>query len=161
MEITNDNNQLKPNIDYDEKNNFQLKKIIIVLICILLIIIAVISLLQMLKVPKKQSSEIIFPSPTAVESKIKFPLTPTDILPTNTGVFEEEMPEEIKKIAEQKQALKFSLPVTQPEFSIAFDYGEDKFIVSLNPPQATALEKFQLWLQNNYPAIPIDRFVFR
>ena len=143
------------------KPNLKIYLILILIVAVLITLIFIFSYLR-----KKRGviePPPVFPTPTSVE----FPsdITPTDELtppeshPTFTGVLEEELPPDLKALSEQKQALKRNVPLTQPLFSIDFDYGEDKFIVSLNDPKDQARTSFEDWLKDNYPAIPLDRFI--
>jgi len=102
--------------------------------------------------------DINLPTPTTVEVRVT---TPPTVAPTFTGALDEELPKEERDLVEQKQALKTRLPLTEANFTITFDYGEDKFIVELAEPKAESQVKFNDWLQANYPAIPIDRFIIK
>ncbi|PIV09333.1 hypothetical protein COS31_03405 [Candidatus Roizmanbacteria bacterium CG02_land_8_20_14_3_00_36_15] len=140
--------------------------IVIALIVLLSILFLSVLVMQRKKTnpsPSNQPTNINLPSPTTVEVRITTPptLTPTPILPTSTGVFEEQLPKEQQDLSTQKQALKTKLPINNNNFALVFDYGEDKFIVSLKEPKETNKKVFEDWLKANYPAIPIDRFLIK
>jgi heme/copper-type cytochrome/quinol oxidase subunit 2 len=101
------------------------------------------------------------PTPTTIEVRTTIPPTPTEIPPTSTGVFEEQLPKAEQDLVDQKQALKSKTPLTNPAFTITFDYAEDKFVVELALPKADSQTKFSQWISTNYPAIPLDRFILK
>jgi len=96
------------------------------------------------------------PSPT-----ISPTITPTPIPPTFTGVKDEKIPQEVVDFSQQKLSLMQKLPLKTTDFTIDFDYSNDKFIVKLNPPKEDSQKKFDDWLKNNYPSIPQDQFIFQ
>jgi len=137
------------------------------LITVLFVLVIILSLTVWL-IQKKQNVplptkpvDVNLPTPTTIEVRTTIPPTPAGISPTSTGVFEEELPKEIQDLADQKQALKAKTPLTEINFIITFDYGEDKFIVQLQDPKPESQTKFKEWLQANFPAIPIDRFIIK
>lgn len=141
--------------------------------------ILLIMILLVLLLPKKGSQEqpAITPSmalpsalPTANRSSsslsskpgIKITVTPTLVPPNFTGVIEDQqIPQAETDLAVQKSELRKILPLTQPTFTITFDYANDQFLVTLSEPKDASKTKFNEWLQNNYPKIPIDRFSFK
>lgn len=138
------------------------------LIIAFLIIFVVLYTISFILQTKKQTKPKIFKktiTPTSNSWQMKntpiSPLTPTLIPPTFTGVFEKEMPEAEASLVKQKQALKTHLPFTDDNFVITFDYEQDKFIVQLKEPKTNSQIKFKEWLKNNYPAIPLDRFILK
>lgn len=142
-------------------NNPKLKNYIYTLVGILVFIGLLLFVLQFIKNRRSTSDSILYPTPTAIEGKRTYRLTPSPIPPTGTGVYEEQLPKAEQDLADQKQALKFKLPVIEPTFNMTFDYGEDKFVVELKDPKDQAQQNFLTWLQANYPAITIDRFIFK
>jgi len=96
------------------------------------------------------------PKPTLTTNII-----PTTILPTFTGVEEEKIPQEIVDFSQQKLNLIQRLPLKTTNFSIDFDYENDKFIVKLNPPKEESQKKFEDWLKNNYFSTFKDLFIFQ
>lgn len=115
------------------------------------------------------------PLPTLIPTEIQFassvpkvtptqgtPPTPTLIPPTFTGAFEDQhIPQSETDLAVQKSDLRKKTPLTQPGFTITFDYANDQFVVTLNEPKDTNRDQFLQWLQTNYSAIPLDRFNIR
>lgn len=100
--------------------------------------------------------------PTAKPKMTTAPIGTPEVHPTGfTGVKEEQLPKEIADLSKQKQELRGKTPLTQPAFTITFDYGEDKFVVTLKEPKGTSKSSFDQWLRTNYPAIPSDRFAFK
>lgn len=153
------------NIEETNKNKYFL--VIIILIFVVIILWFFILLIQKKLTSPKEEKAPVQPIPTKVENIFKVPTeTPipnlTEIQPaTQTGVLEEELPIEEKILSEQKQALKEKLPLATDFFTIEFDYSEDKFIVNLKPPKATNQQNFIKWRLQNYPNIPLDRFIFK
>ena len=141
--------------------------LIISLVIILGILLLMILILQIKKNNQKTGSgSTTVPTPTSVENIFKVPsaspgLSPTEIPATNTGVLNEQLPEEVQNLATQKKNLRSKLPINNSNFVIVFDYTEDKFIVKLKEPKDTNQTVFEKWLQENYPAIPIDRFIIK
>ena len=87
-------------------------------------------------------------------------ITPTPIPPTSTGA-KGEIPQQTVDFSQQKLSLMQKLPLETEDFSIDFDYDNDKFIVKLNPPKEDSQKKFNDWLKNNYPSIPQSQFIFQ
>ena len=141
--------------------------------------ILVVMVLLVLLLPKKSSQEqpvitptVVLPSAIPTISRnsssssskpvIKITVTPTLVPPNFTGVIEDQqIPQAETDLAVQKSELRKKLPLTQPTFTITFDYANDQFLVTLSEPKDTSKTKFNEWLQNNYPKIPIDRFAFK
>jgi len=101
------------------------------------------------------------PTPTTVEVRTTTSLTPTEIPATQTGALDEQLPQQEQDLATQKQELKSKVPINNANFFLVFDYGEDKFIVDLKQPKEDNKTVFENWLNANYPAIPIDRFIIK
>ena len=72
-----------------------------------------------------------------------------------------EIPEDVKTKAEEKTKLLESLPYSQKEFLIGFDFEKNKFVVTLSKPKSLSRQTFLDWLKTNYPNIPISEFVFK
>lgn len=89
-------------------------------------------------------------------------LTPT-LVPVRpfTGVTDPQIPKEANDLAIQKQALVDKMPFSHPFFTIAFDFSQDKFTVTLKDPKQTSRAAFESWLKDNYPNIPLDRFILK
>lgn len=119
--------------------------------------------------PQKQ---ILSPAPTItpiiIEKKSRFPspsitqFIPSVLIPTFTGVKEEEVPKEKLTISQQYLDLKKRLPVITDDFKIDYDFNEAKFIVVFKKPFETAQSKFYQWLiENGFDKIPKEDFDFR
>lgn len=112
--------------------------------------------------PSNLQPTIGFPTPTSV--KVNFPtenqkmtITPADF----TGVAEVTIPQPTIDAANLKRSLRQKMPLTLSTFSLSFDYGEDKFIVTLNEPKDQSRKEFDQWKNNNYPGIEINQFNFK
>lgn len=104
------------------------------------------------------------PTPTAIQtSPAEVTETiPTDVMPTFTGVREEEIPKEEEEKINQAFELRQRLPIKASQFELDYDYENDNFIVKINEPFAENRQNFGQWLINNgYDKIPEDRFVFK
>ena len=77
------------------------------------------------------------------------------------GALDEPVPQNIIDLSNQKRDLQSKVPLNLSTFSIDFDYGEDKFIVSLKDPRDTAQKEFESWRGANYPALGSEQFTFR
>ncbi|KKP67209.1 MAG: hypothetical protein UR63_C0019G0003 [Candidatus Roizmanbacteria bacterium GW2011_GWC2_35_12] len=105
------------------------------------------------------------PIPTTVEVNPPPYLEPTIGAPyiepvEFTGVKDIELPPEVLERSTQKRDLRITTPFDTGLFRIDFDYSEDKFLVSINEPRKDNLKQFEDWKRNNYPAIPINQFIF-
>jgi len=110
--------------------------------------------------PSSDTGDGFQPTPTTIEVRTTIP--PTEIpAATRTGALEEQLPKEVLDLATQKQSLKSKLPLSNPFFTITFNYAEDKFVVTLKEPKTDAKTNFTNWLKANYTAIPEDRFTFK
>ena len=105
------------------------------------------------------------PFPTSVETNPSFPaaLNPTSItIPADfTGVIEETIPQPVIDLAAQKKDLRQKTPLELSTFTITFDYGEDKFIVTLKNPKDQAQKEFESWRTANYQGLGIDQFLLK
>lgn len=162
-----------------QKPNFKLYAILFVIIAVFLVIALLIPLgrkeSQTGKTGPRPTSTQSFPSPTTYQGSqtpYTYPTTKPkttgetaaqpEVHPTGfTGVKDEELPKNLADLSKQKQELRAKTPLTQPSFTITFDYGEDKFVVTLKEPKGTSKPYFDQWLKANYPAIPSDRFIFQ
>ena len=144
-----------------------------ILIIGLVVLLGILSLMVLVLQTKKNNKgtggteSTVVATPTSVENIFKVPsaspgLSPTEVpVATRTGVLEEQLSKQTKNLASQKQALKAKLPINNSNFVIVFDYSEDKFIVELKTPTDSNKTVFEEWLAENYPAIPIDRFIIK
>lgn len=135
-------------------------------------VIALVLLLILLLVPfnkKKSSQTIPTPVPTTIiilPTKSLLPkvgVAPSLIPPQSfTGAdVNQEIPESLRTIGEQKTALRRITPLTLPFGTIEFDYENDIFLVRLTNQSETVQQEFTLWREQNYPALTQDKFAFR
>ncbi|MBI3366182.1 hypothetical protein HY041_00965 [Candidatus Roizmanbacteria bacterium] len=140
-------------------------KIFIILFIILGIFILIVLLYPFGKPVKEPQQIKVVPTPTKVvvmptivvsqsaEKKI-------NITPRFTGV-NEDIPEPTLNAAMQKQALKKKTPLSENGFVITYDYQSDNFIVALSEPKQDNKQVFEQWLKQNYPLIPLNKFLFK
>jgi len=101
------------------------------------------------------------PLPNFITPTINETVTPNLTPIEFTGVKDEPIPQEIVDYTNQKLTLMQKMPFKTTDFTIDFDYNNDKFIVELNPPEEDNQKKFENWLKDNYPSIPKDQFLFQ
>ncbi|MBI5127420.1 hypothetical protein HZA76_03105 [Candidatus Roizmanbacteria bacterium] len=130
---------------------------------IIIILFLIITFVPFGKKPTINQEENNFPTPTTVETT-----QPQDngLMPTVepvdfTGVAEQEIPEETVNLSLQKQDLRGRIPLDLSTFSVDFDYGEDKFVVTLKDPKDQARSEFENWRSTNYPSLGNNQFNFR
>ncbi len=138
------------------------------MIYIILLGILVILMIAVVIFPAKNQSEKLIqpanPTPTTVEIAPSLPSNPSTplptIMPTDTGA-SEEVPAAMKDLSTQKQNLRRKTPFKQAAFTIAFDYTNDNFIVTVTEPKAVNQQTFSVWLKQNYPLLPLSQFVLQ
>ncbi len=133
-------------------------KLYIILLIILAILFILILVLPYGK-KKQPAPTATIPTPTLVRlnpTKAPIPLPK----PTSTGG-QEVIPQSIESYAIQKQNLRKKTPVNENGFTITYDYANDQFTVLLQKPIAANRELFNTWLQQNYPLIPQNKFIFK
>jgi len=144
-------------------NNKQLK-LIIIPILLLSVLLLVFFLLTISKKRPQNNSIIPFsPSPT-INKLIQQKITqfPTIIPPAFTGAAKDpEIPLEELDSSSQKYILRKKTPFKQNNFSIFFDYSTDMFNVILQDPKDITQASFSAWLNENYSAIPMNRFIVK
>ncbi|MCL4363980.1 hypothetical protein M1328_01950 [Patescibacteria group bacterium] len=106
-----------------------------------------------------------FPTPTLVQinqsnQNQNIP-TPTIAPADFTGVAPVTIPPAIMNLSRQKQDLRGKVPLQLATFSVDFDYGEDKFVVTLKDPKDQAKQDFENWRSTNYPDLGSSEFNFR
>jgi hypothetical protein len=103
-----------------------------------------------------------FPTPTSIDGR-QLPADQSPMIETAdfTGAADEELPKEVTDQINQKQDLRYRMPLSLSTFIIDFDYGEDKFTVALSEPKNQSLQEFEEWKSANYPAIPTNQFIFK
>ena len=78
-----------------------------------------------------------------------------------TGALNEPIPQEIINLAAQKKDLRSKVPLNLTTFSIDFDYGEDKFVVTLKDPKDQSQKEFEGWRTSNYSGLGVEQFLIR
>ena len=107
---------------------------------------------------------ISVPFPTSIETNSTGSTDSTDStnIPVDfTGVAEEELPKQIIDLTAQKKDLRQKTPLSLSTFTIDFDYGEDKFIITLKDPKDQAQREFENWRGANYPGLGTEQFLLR
>ena len=72
----------------------------------------------------------------------------------------QELPPELKNIGLQKTTLRRLTPLTLTFATIEFDYTNDIFLVRLLDPKEESQIQFNSWIDQNYPALTEDKFIF-
>lgn len=90
-----------------------------------------------------------------------FPDTNTTIIPERkTGAIDDDIPKiELDKSAQKTDLIK-KTPLKLEVATVTFDFAEDQFFVILVEPKTTSRTRFESWLKENYPAIPVTEFQF-
>lgn len=134
---------------------------------LILIIILIILFILALFLPSYLNQKSItnniqqtIPTPTLVQVIPSKQPGPTLIEPTSTGG-QEDIPKNVEDSAAQKQNLRRKTPFQGNGFMITFDYANDQFIVALQQPTTTNQELFKNWLKQNYPLIPLNKFLLK
>ncbi len=130
---------------------------------VLFILILIIPLSKKTTNNNLQPTISIIPTPTSVEIN---PLTinnpsPTSVPADFTGVAEEELPPQVLDTSLQKKDLRQKVPLDLSTFVIDFDYGEDKFIVTLKDPKDQARREFESWRGVNYTGLGSEQFLIK
>jgi len=130
---------------------------------VLLILILVIPFSKKTSIQKTTTPSSDQPFPTSVETNNQVTNNDSQItVPADfTGVAEEELPKQIIDLASQKKDLRQKTPLDLSTFIIDFDYGEDKFIVTLKDPKDQAQREFENWKTSNYPGLGAEQFLLR
>lgn len=116
---------------------------------------------------KKSPSSSLTPTPnsiqpTSVKTDSAGSISPSTVPVSDfTGAVDEPIPQTIIDRASQKKDLQSKVPLELSTFSIDFDYGEDKFIVTLKDPKDQAQKEFESWKNTNYPGLGNEQFLFR
>ncbi|MCX6730784.1 MAG: hypothetical protein NTZ55_02970 [Candidatus Roizmanbacteria bacterium] len=72
----------------------------------------------------------------------------------------QELPQDLKTVGEQKTALRRITPLTLAFGTIEFDYVNDIFLVRLAKPNDQSTQLFVIWREQNYPALTDNKFIF-
>lgn len=136
-------------------------------------IIALVLVFILLLIPfnKKKTSQTV-PTPVPTTTIIILPtksllpkegIVPSLIPPQSfTGAdVNQEIPDSLRTVGEQKTALRRLIPLTLPFGTIEFDYENDIFLVRLTNQSEEIRQEFALWREQNYPALTQDKFAFR
>jgi hypothetical protein len=110
------------------------------------------------RIINQQQSNI--PTPTTVIIIPTFPSEKIVLTPRFTGA-NESIPSPVLDFAKQKQELKKKTPLAQNIFTLTYDYQSDTFVVVLAEPKQDNKTVFEQWLQQNYPLIPLNKFLFK
>ncbi|MFA6017204.1 MAG: hypothetical protein WC744_03905 [Patescibacteria group bacterium] len=78
-----------------------------------------------------------------------------------TGVAEEQLPAQVLNTSIQKKDLRLKTPLNLSTFTIDFDYGTDKFVVTLHDPKDQAQKEFESWRTANYPGLGAEQFLLK
>lgn len=140
---------------------------IIIAALIIVLIILSITVFLISRIPQKPTGNItpISQPVSSTTTPISTPdstalLSATPIPPFFTGAKDDAPPEEETNFVDQKSDLINKSPISQPTFTVSYNYDTDKIDVQLAEPKDQSRQQFDQWLQATYPLIPLDRFVF-
>lgn len=105
-----------------------------------------------------------FPTPTSIETNQQSTINNQQLTIESadfTGVAEEELPPAVLDASLQKKDLRQKTPLDLSTFTIDFNYGEDKFIVTLKDPKDLAQKEFENWRTSNYPGLGTEQFIIK
>lgn len=77
------------------------------------------------------------------------------------GDLTQDLPSDVKLLAQQKTELRRKTPLTMSFGVISFDYENDRFVLLLNGPKDQSQTAFNTWLKQTYPAIPLEQFAIQ
>lgn len=77
-----------------------------------------------------------------------------------TGAMDEEFSKEEKEEIDQRRGLRLRAPYDGVTFYIDFDYSSDKFNITLNPDNEQSKQEFLNWIQENYPSLINEEFIY-
>ena len=127
---------------------------------------------------KNTNKQNVVPTPTLLPNgkqlptSFQIPASPTSANPINGltptliplhftgGNLTQDLPTDVKLFSQQKTDLRRKAPLTLPFGTISFDYTNDKFILTLVEPKDQSQTSFNTWLQQTYPALTEDAFIF-
>lgn len=102
------------------------------------------------------------PEPTIVNlAEVTITTNPNDIPatpPPQTGAVDHEFTDEQQNNIDQERALRRLSPYSATEFMVQYNFDTDLFDVTYNSASDSARIAFEEWRDNQYPAIPLDRF---
>lgn len=131
-------------------------KIYIILLAILGILVVIV--LSYSKKPTTTNTSLqVLPTPTSIMVAPTIPVQKINITPRFTGA-NVNIPPLLLNSAQEKQALKKKMPMSETGFTITYDYQSDLFVVTLSEPKNTNRSAFEQWLKQNYSLIPLNKF---
>ena len=147
-------------------NNTNIKVYLAISGALIFLLILIIIIPFSKKTPTKSNTTDLTtqPFPTSVE------INPTastseqqsNSIPANfTGVVDEPIPQQIVDLSSQKKDLLQKVPLNLSTFSIDFDYGQDKFVVTLKDPKDQAQKEFEKWRITNYTVLSTGQFLLK
>jgi len=143
-----------------DNQNIKTYLIVAGIVVFIFLFLLIIPFSRLKKTTNNSDQDITIPTGVQIDNKGQNIESTTEIS-NFTGVAEEELPQPIYDAAIQKQTLRRLVPITLASFSINFDYGEDKFIISLSEPKDQSRQEFNKWRNDNYPAIEENQFNFQ
>ena len=131
---------------------------------VLLILVIIIPFTKQKPVTSPKQQPVTNLIPTTVETN-QSPVTNnqslTPIPADFTGAIDEKIPQQVIDLAAQKKDLRSKVPLSLSTFAIDFDYGEDKFTVTLKEPKDQSQKEFESWRTTNYPGLGVEQFLIR
>lgn len=111
-------------------------------------------------VPTLIPTTIILPTKSLLPKEVAIPsfIPPQSFTGADVN---QEIPDGLRTIGEQKTALRRLTPLTLPFGTVEFDYENDIFLVRLTNQSEAVQQEFILWREQNYPALTQDKFAFR
>ena len=146
--------------------NLPAKKIVIILSLVMIILIIVLYILSRTYMQRKIVTTVV-PSPTvAVPTSVVVEPSPTwvplsDVDPTVAAIpIQQTGGEPAVSLTTKEQAfsdLSFKIPLDFTDFTVGFDYAEDKFAVLIFSD--SGMEKYSKWRKEEVPSMSDDQFM--
>lgn len=146
--------------------NLPAKKILIILSLVMIILIIVLYILSRIYMQQK-SITTVAPSPTVVvPTSVVVEPSPTwiplsDIDPTVAAIpIQQTGGEPAVSLTSREQAfsdLSFKIPLDFTDFTVGFDYAEDKFTILIFSEQG--IGKYAKWRKDAVPSMTDDQFI--
>lgn len=126
-----------------------------------LILIIVIVVITMASSSKKSTISTLKNSKQNIITPTTNYHLPTTIPPADfTGADDTQtLPAEVQNVGEQKTALRRLTPLVLPFGTIEFDYENDNFLLQLIGSKEEFVPQFEVWRNENYPALTDDKFI--
>ncbi len=156
-----------------DNSNIKIYLVISGALIVLFILILIVPFTKKSTKKNPQPTTVFTPFPTSVttnsgaateQNNNQLPnISPTPIsVPADfTGAAEEDLPAQELETAFQKKELREKTPLNLSTFVVDFDYGEDKFTVTLNDPKDLSQKEFESWRTNNYPRLSAEQFLLK